>query len=186
MPKTKPEPDSSLFRRPFSEKGRMKTATLCFAIDHNNGKPRVLLGLKKRSFGKGKWNGFGGKIEANETPEQAIVREMREESGLTIQETDLQKRGEIFFKTDKNPFKTNALDEWMVHVFVTEKWGGKPVETDEMKPEWFLLNQLPFHQMWADDSIWLLPVLEGSKIKARFEFGVDDETIKDYEVEQLG
>lgn len=42
----------------------------------------VLLGLKKRGFGTGKWNGFGGKVEANENIRQAAVREMKEEAGI--------------------------------------------------------------------------------------------------------
>lgn len=42
----------------------------------------VLLGLKKRGFGTGKWNGFGGKVEPGETIRQAAIREMKEEAGI--------------------------------------------------------------------------------------------------------
>ena len=43
---------------------------------------RLLLGLKKRGFGQGKWNGFGGKLDEGETPRQAAIREMKEESDV--------------------------------------------------------------------------------------------------------
>ncbi|XP_037783471.1 7,8-dihydro-8-oxoguanine triphosphatase-like [Penaeus monodon] len=42
---------------------------------------KILLGYKKRGFGQGRWNGFGGKVEAGETPEQAAIRETKEEAG---------------------------------------------------------------------------------------------------------
>lgn len=48
----------------------MKQATLCYLIKGQE----ILLGLKKRGFGKDKWNGFGGKVAVNETPEQANIR----------------------------------------------------------------------------------------------------------------
>eukprot|EP00729_Bicosta_minor_P028396 gene28396-12164_t len=46
---------------------------------------RILLGMKKRGFGAGKWNGFGGKVEVGETIVEGAVREMQEESGLVVQ-----------------------------------------------------------------------------------------------------
>ncbi|XP_074821301.1 oxidized purine nucleoside triphosphate hydrolase isoform X1 [Natator depressus] len=57
---------------------------------------RVLLGMKKRGFGAGRWNGFGGKVQAGETIEQAAHRELLEESGLTVD--NLQKMGQITFE----------------------------------------------------------------------------------------
>ena len=54
---------------------------------------KVLLGMKKRGFGVGKWNGFGGKVEAGETVVEAAAREVNEECGLTVETCDL---GEIF------------------------------------------------------------------------------------------
>ena len=58
---------------------------------------RVLLGLKKRGFGAGKWNGFGGKLEPGETVVEAAAREVKEECGLTVKTSDLGK----IKKTDK-------------------------------------------------------------------------------------
>ena len=50
---------------------------------------RVLLGMKKRGFGVGKWNGFGGKLEQGETVLEAAAREVREECGFTVNTSDL-------------------------------------------------------------------------------------------------
>ena len=49
----------------------------------------VLLGMKKRGFGVGKWNGFGGKLEPGETVVEAAAREVREECGYIVNTTDL-------------------------------------------------------------------------------------------------
>jgi 8-oxo-dGTP pyrophosphatase MutT (NUDIX family) len=56
---------------------------------------RVLLAMKKRGFGEGRWNGYGGKVKEGETIEQAARREILEESGLQV--TGLEKRGEVDF-----------------------------------------------------------------------------------------
>ena len=55
-----------------------KILTLCFIYQH----PKVLLGMKKRGFGAGRWNGFGGKVRDGETIEEATKREMKEEVGI--------------------------------------------------------------------------------------------------------
>ena len=56
----------------------MRDCTLCFVRKDD----KILLGMKKRGFGKGKYNGFGGKKEDNETIHDAAIRELREESGI--------------------------------------------------------------------------------------------------------
>ncbi|GLE03487.1 hypothetical protein PINS_up012389 [Pythium insidiosum] len=58
----------------------------------------VLLGLKKRGFGQGKWNGFGGKVDPTDASViAAAAREVREEANIDVQESDLQERGIIMF-----------------------------------------------------------------------------------------
>lgn len=66
--------------------------TNCFIVDSG----KVLLGLKKRGFGKGKWNGFGGKPQGNETIEQAARREVWEE--VKIKLGGLEKVGILEFE----------------------------------------------------------------------------------------
>lgn len=150
----------------------MQDATLCFVVD---GYPpqRVLLGMKKRGFGEGKYNGFGGKIENGEAIAAAAIREMEEESGIRVNNADLQPMARLTFSF---PYKT----EWdqVVHVFVASEWQGNPSESEEMRPEWFSVNALPFKQMWADDEHWLPLVLGGKRIDGKFTFKADNETIE--------
>jgi 8-oxo-dGTP diphosphatase / 2-hydroxy-dATP diphosphatase len=153
-----------------------KILTLC--IIHKDGK--VLLGMKKRGFGQGRWNGFGGKIHNGETIEEAAKREVLEESGINV--LSMEKMGIIEFEFQGNP---EILE---VHIFRAENFSGEPAETEEMKPQWFEINEIPFDEMWQDDKYWLPLFLEGKKFKGRFLFDKKDK-ILDYdlkEVEALG
>ena len=59
--------------------------------------------MKKRGFGAGKWNGYGGKLNDGESPEQAVAREIQEESGIIVPEQNLIKLGCINFYFDDKP-----------------------------------------------------------------------------------
>ena len=146
-------------------------ATLCFIV-RDGASAHVLLGKKKRGFGIGKLNGIGGKLEPGESPEDGIIREVQEEVGMTIPKTALHAVGEITFRF---PFM-EAFNHF-VHVFVATAWEGAPIETDEMLPNWFPVNAIPFDRMWQDDAYWLPIVLEGKTLSAEFEFGEDNETV---------
>jgi len=139
----------------------MKDLTLCFIINGD----RVLLGKKKRGFGVGRFNGFGGKVETGETIEQAAVREMREEAGVSLETTDLISHGSIQFHFDDNP--DTILH---VHIFRAETWFGEPKESEEMAPQWFSANELPFTEMWISDTHWLPQILSGKKVSGTCHF----------------
>ncbi len=145
----------------------MKHATLCVVVNGNN----ILLGMKKKGFGAGRYNGFGGKVEPGESVEAAAVRELREESGL--QAVSAKKHAVLTFKFPHKP-------EWdqVVHVFVTDNWTGSPAESDEMVPEWFQADNLPFGQMWSDDPHWLPHVISGKFVTATFVFSPDEKILE--------
>lgn len=132
--------------------------TLCVPIKEG----RVLLGMKKRGFGVGRWNGFGGKIEQGETIEEGAIREIKEEVG--IQDGVLKKLGvlEFSFQNDEKVLE--------VHIFKLTNFTGEPVETEEMQPEWFLFEEIPFFQMWPDDKHWFPLFLEDKMFKGSFLF----------------
>ena len=136
--------------------------TLCFIHDNE----RVLLGMKKRGFGAGKWNGFGGKLEEGETLAAAARREVKEEAGLEV--TALSRAGTLEFVY---PLEEKTLE---VALFRTQEYAGKPKETDEMRPQWFPLDAVPFSEMWLDDPHWLPRFLQGKDITGRFVFHDDD------------
>ncbi|MBN3312988.1 8ODP triphosphatase, partial [Atractosteus spatula] len=123
---------------------------------------RVLLGMKKRGFGAGKWNGFGGKVQPGETIEQAAKRELLEESSLTAD--TLEKIGEIKFEFVG---ETELLD---VHIFRADSFHGEPAESDEMRPQWFDRDRIPFDQMWPDDILWFPLMLQKKKFLGYFKF----------------
>ncbi len=139
-----------------------KQLTLCIVHQH----PRVLLGMKKRGFGAGRWNGFDGKVTEGETVEEAARRELMEESGLIAD--DLQKVGIIEFEFQGNP---EILE---VHIFRSEHVSGEPTESDEMRPEWYDVSEIPFDEMWPDDRHWFPLFLDGKKFKGKFLFGEGD------------
>lgn len=134
---------------------------------------QILLGLKKRGFGMNRWNGFGGKMESGETIEEAAKREVFEEIGLGI--SKLEEVGIINFSWTNKDLKIE------MHVFKATDFAGQPEEGEEMKPQWFDLDKIPYKQMWPDDPFWLPLFLEGKKFVARFLFG-DKDVIIEHEV----
>ncbi|XP_029015156.1 oxidized purine nucleoside triphosphate hydrolase [Betta splendens] len=137
---------------------RSKLLTLVLVVQPN----RVLLGMKKRGFGAGKWNGFGGKVQPGETIECAAKRELYEESGLTAD--TMEKVGNIKFEFVG---ETELLD---VHIYRADTYNGEPTESDEMRPQWFERDQIPFSQMWADDILWFPLLLQKKKFVGYFKF----------------
>ncbi len=149
-------------------------ATLCF-LTRNQPREEVLLGFKKIGFGVNKYAGFGGKVEAGETIRQAAIRELAEETGIRAVEHDLRSVAELTFCFPARP----AWDQ-VVHVFRVIAWRGAPVESREMRPAWFPVDRLPFDQMWQDEPYWLPKVLAGERLRMRFVFADDNETVCEY------
>lgn len=135
-----------------------KLFTLC--IIHQDGK--ILLGMKKIGFGAGRWNGFGGKVEPGEAIDVAAAREVQEEAGVKV--LDIKKVGILEFEFENDP---KVME---VHVFSATKFSGEPVESDEMRPQWFKVTEIPFDDMWSDDRFWLPLVLQGKKFTGTFLF----------------
>lgn len=139
----------------------MKTLTLCVLMKEGS----VLLAMKKRGFGAGRWNGYGGKLEGDETPEEGVVREIKEESGTDVEAADLEKLGSIdFYFPDKPDWNQNVI------VYRTFVWKGEPIETEEMKPEWFSFENIPYTDMWPGDDEWLPYLLRGEKFTGEIHF----------------
>jgi len=143
-----------------------KVLTLCIIHQH----PKVLLGIKKRGFGAGRWNGFGGKVQSGETIEEATKRELQEEAEIKVD--CIEKVGIIEFEFKGNP------EIMQVHIFKSKDFIGEPKETEEMRPQWWGIDEIPFKEMWPDDIYWMPLFLNGKKIKGRFLFDESDTILK--------
>ena len=137
---------------------------------------RVLLGRKKKGLGLGKLVGPGGKLEVGETPEQAVVREVFEESGLRVREEDLIPLGRIRYE-----FPHREAWSQVSWVFATRAWTGTVIESDELLLDWIPVAEIPFDRMWDDAKFWLPGVLvapgSGAPIERRYVFGSDLSTV---------
>lgn len=122
----------------------------------------ILLAMKKRGFGTGRYNGVGGKPEPDETLQQTTIRECQEEIGVTPQ--GITPVALLTFHVHKS---TNPVDI-QCHVYVCRSWQGQPIETDEMAPQWFAQSAIPYNRMWAADTYWLPEVLKGNFVTASF------------------
>lgn len=123
---------------------------------------KILLGMKKRGFGAGRWNGFGGKVEEGETIEEGARRELTEEIGITA--TEMRKVGILEFSFQNDPKILEA------HIFKISAFTGEPTESEEMKPRWFGTDEVPFSEMWSDDIYWFPFLLAGKSFRGKFLF----------------
>lgn len=137
---------------------------LCLIVDDG----RILLGKKKRGIGAGRYNGYGGKVDAGETVEESLLREVFEESGLILKK--YQKIGILQLET---PQFENEM-----HIFASDSFEGELRETAEMTPEWFWEQDIPFEEMWQSDSLWFPYFLGGQKFLGRVIFDEDDQVLE--------
>jgi 8-oxo-dGTP diphosphatase len=156
----------------------MTRTCLCLIRRQQEDGAEVLLGLKKTGFGAGKWVGLGGHIEEGEKPEAAAVREVLEESGLVVSADSLQHMASIEFLF---PFR-RSWDQ-TAQVYVTWAFEGEPAESDEVSPQWFAEDELPFGLMWDDAKYWLPAVLAGQHVDVTITFAEDCATVAAIEPE---
>ena len=139
----------------------MKLATLCYV--KKDGKTLMMFRNKrKRDIHEGKWNGLGGKIHLGETPEECIIREVKEESGLTIQNPSL--RGILTFPAFKDE------EDWYVYVFVATEFSGRLVESREGELKWISDPDLAKLNLWEGDPLFLKWLEEGRFFSGKFVY----------------
>ena len=123
----------------------MRLTTLCYI--EKDGNYLVLHRTKKaHDENGGKWIGVGGKFEAGETPEECALREVKEETGLTMKE--FAYRGLITF----------VSDEWSteyMHLFTCTAWTGELIDCDEGELVWLSKSELLKKKMWEGDRLFL-------------------------------
>lgn len=148
----------------------MILATLCYIKRHGH-TLMVHRNKKPNDMHEGKWNGLGGKFEPGESPEECVVREVREESGLEIRNPRLH--GLLMFPDFKG-------DDWYVFVFTANEFNGELIDSPEGRLEWIPDEELTSLNLWESDQIFF-PWLEREEFfSAKFIYQGDD--MQSYEV----
>ncbi len=126
--------------------GRTICATLCYV--KSKGKTLMLHRTKRKNdIHEGRWNGLGGKMERGETPEECVVREVQEESGLKIVYPKL--RGVLTFPG------FDGENDWIVFLFTANRFKGKLIDSDEGDLEWIPDAKVTALHLWEGDKIFM-------------------------------
>lgn len=139
----------------------MTEVTACFLVRDG----RIHLAMKKRGFGAGRWNGYGGKSKDGESVIANAIRETQEEANITLHPESLEEAAVIEFRFTEKP-------EWnqRLHAYLVRAWEGEPQETEEMRPASFPLDGVPYAEMWPEDKLWLSRILLGEKLRGTITF----------------
>lgn len=149
----------------------MKLATLCYV--RNNGNTLMIYRNKKKNdVHEGKWNGLGGKLEQGETPEECVIREVKEESGLEIKSPRLH--GFLTFPC------FDGVDDWYVFVYSSDQFTGELIDSHEGKLEWIPTDKVMELNLWEGDNLFLEWLFAGKFFSAKFVY--EDGKLKDYSV----
>ena len=101
---------------------------------------------KKNDINKDKWIGIGGHFQLNESPEECLLREAKEETGLTL--TSYHFRGIVTFITD-------GLEEAeYMHLYTADGFEGEMIDCNEGTLEWVPKNKIPELNLWEGDLIF--------------------------------
>ena len=123
----------------------MINTTLCY-IQRGNQYLMLHRVKKEHDLNHDKWIGIGGKFEDKESPEECLLREAKEETGLTL--TSYRYRGLVTFVSDQWP------TEYM-HLFTADGFEGELITCAEGDLEWVDLEQIPKLPIWEGDQIFL-------------------------------
>ena len=124
----------------------MILSTLCY-LENPAGEYLMLHRVKKEhDANRDKWIGLGGKLEEGESPEECVVREIREETGLTL--TDYRWRGLVTFVSDR--WETEYM-----YLYTATGWEGTIRDCDEGELAWIQKDALAALPQWAGDRIFL-------------------------------
>ena len=123
----------------------MKNTTLCY-IERDGQYLMLHRTMKENDLNHDKWIGIGGKFEDKESPEDCVIRETLEETGLTL--TSYQYRGIVTFVSDK--WETEYM-----HLFTSDGFEGELIDCDEGELEWIAKDRLLELTLWEGDKIFL-------------------------------
>ena len=131
----------------------MKMTTLCYI--EKEGKYLMLHRVKKHhDINAGKWIGVGGHVENGETPEECLLREVKEETGLVL--TAYRLRGLVTFLSD-------VCEPELMCVFTADAFDGEMIECDEGELAWVEKSDVLALPAWEGDRVFLERLLSGDE-----------------------
>ena len=131
---------------------KSQLTTLCY-IEENDSYLMLHRTVKANDENHDKWIGVGGHFEGNESPEECLLREVKEETGLAL--NDWSFRGIVTFVSDDHPA------EYM-HLFTSSNFTGKLCPCDEGDLEWVKKSEISSLNLWEGDKIFLRLLAEGA------------------------
>ena len=153
----------------------MHETTLCYI--RRDGEGLMLHRVKReQDENAGKWIGVGGHVEEGETPEECLLREVNEETGLTL--TSWEKRGEIDFLSDK-------FDSERMHLYTADVFSGALRACDEGDLAWIPEEKLFELPMWEGDRVFLNMLMDEAP-EFRMTLRYKGDTLVETHVEYLG
>lgn len=147
--------------------------TLCYI--EQDGKYLMLHRTKKeQDANKDKWIGVGGHIEAEESPEECLLREVKEETGLTL--TSYQFRGMI-------TFVSNEWEKEVMCLFMADAFTGKMIDCDEGELEWVDKADILKLPIWEGDALFLERLLKDEPEFFTMKLVYEGETLTEHQLE---
>jgi len=129
---------------------------------------------KADDINQGKWVGIGGKFESGESPEQCLMREVQEETGLEL--TDYRLRGLVTFTT-----VDGSADPMLIFVYTADGFTGELAPCDEGTLQWVDNDKIDDLNLWQGDRLfWKWMQTDERLFSARFTY--NEETLADYQV----
>jgi 8-oxo-dGTP diphosphatase len=132
---------------------KMINTTLCY-IERDNKYLMLHRTKKENDLNEGKWIGVGGKFEKDETPEECLLREVKEETGLIL--TNYQLRAVI-------TFKSNEWETEYMYLFTANEFSGELISCNEGDLEWVNKNQILDLNIWEGDRIFLEKIIKDNQ-----------------------
>lgn len=132
----------------------MVVSTLCY-LEKDNKYLMLLRNKKEHDVNQGKWIGVGGKCEKGESPEECVIRETFEETGIKLE--SLKMRGVMTFASE-------GWEDEYIFVYTSDKFSGHITECNEGELAWIDKDKIMDLNLWDGDRIFLDIMINSDKL----------------------